>query len=156
MPLFPKINGSHKEMTDGKVKVGGEWKQGVEMLVKVNGVWKQIWSNIVVARNFNLSVNQSNFTENATFNKVTTAMNLYDISIRLLYPNGDVIEYTVDFVQIGSNGTDIYFREYSNSTTMIRVNATTIPNSNTIRFYFVYATAFSGIELNVGKIEVVE
>ena len=48
MPLFSKKNGSHKEMTDGKVKVGGEWKQGVEMLVKVNGKWKQVWENIAL------------------------------------------------------------------------------------------------------------
>lgn len=48
MPLFPKINGSHKEMTDCKVKVGGEWKQAVEMLVKVNGKWKEVWSNTAI------------------------------------------------------------------------------------------------------------
>ena len=48
MPLFPKINGSHKEMTDCKVKVGGEWKQAVEMLVKVNGKWKTVFvSNFI-------------------------------------------------------------------------------------------------------------
>lgn len=48
MPLFPKINGSHKEMTDCKVKVGGEWKQGVEVLVKVNGKWQKAWENIAL------------------------------------------------------------------------------------------------------------
>lgn len=45
MPLFSKVNGSHKEMTDVKVKVGGVWKQGVEVLVKVNGKWRDVWSN---------------------------------------------------------------------------------------------------------------
>ena len=48
MPLFPKINGSHKEMTDCKVKVKGKVKQGIEMLVKVNGKWKEVWSNTAI------------------------------------------------------------------------------------------------------------
>lgn len=51
MPLFPKINGSHKEMIDGKVKVGGEWKQALEMLVKVNGKWKFAWGKDIIDLN---------------------------------------------------------------------------------------------------------
>lgn len=48
MPLFAKRSGSHKEMTDCKVKVVGEWKQALETLVKVNGKWKNVWSNETV------------------------------------------------------------------------------------------------------------
>ena len=48
MPLFAKVQGAQKEMTDCKVKVGGEWKQALEMLVKVGGKWKSFWSNVAI------------------------------------------------------------------------------------------------------------
>lgn len=48
MPLFAKVQGAHKEMTDCKVKVGGEWKKALEVLVKVNGKWKEVWSNFAL------------------------------------------------------------------------------------------------------------
>lgn len=46
MPLFAKVNGVQKEMTDCKVKVNGVWKQGAEMLVKINGKWEEVWRNV--------------------------------------------------------------------------------------------------------------
>lgn len=46
--IFPRINGTRKEMTDGKVKVGGAWKRALEVLVKVNGVWKSAWKNVAI------------------------------------------------------------------------------------------------------------
>ena len=49
MPLFPKISGAHKEMTDCKVKVGGEWKQALEVLVKVGGKWKTVFLSNFIA-----------------------------------------------------------------------------------------------------------
>lgn len=62
MPLFPKINGSHKEMTDCKVKVGGKIKQGVEMLTKVNGKWKEVWVDNYIDRDISF--------ETASYSKV--------------------------------------------------------------------------------------
>ena len=73
MPLFAKINGAHKEMTDCKVKVGGEWKQALEVLVKVDGKWRNVWSNETVfvldkahasSATFSITVDGINSTSN--------------------------------------------------------------------------------------------
>lgn len=45
MAIYPKVNGAHKEMTNGKVKIAGAWKQAKKLFTKVNGVWKEAWSN---------------------------------------------------------------------------------------------------------------
>ena len=47
MAIYPKVNGAHKEMTDGKVKVGGVWKQAATIYTKVKGVWKKVWRSFV-------------------------------------------------------------------------------------------------------------
>lgn len=48
MAIYPKVNGSYKEMADCKVKVNGAWKQAAKVLAKVDGAWREVWSNLAV------------------------------------------------------------------------------------------------------------
>ena len=50
MAIYPKVNGSYKEMTDCKVKVDGAWKQANTIYTKVNGVWKEAWNASTIVR----------------------------------------------------------------------------------------------------------
>lgn len=50
MAIYPKINGSYKEMTDCKVKVDGAWKQAKTIYAKVNGEWKEVWNSSIIVR----------------------------------------------------------------------------------------------------------
>lgn len=76
MPLFAKVQGSHKEMTACKVKVGGAWKQALEVLVKVDGKWKEVWIGETVFVLDKANAASATYTAtvdgiNSTSNKIT-------------------------------------------------------------------------------------
>lgn len=133
MPLFPKINGSHKEMTDCKVKVNGVWKQGVEMLVKVDGKWKQVWSNetvlvldkaIASSATYAVTVNGIN----STSNKITLE------DVRLVVRDEGYNKTTTYATYTPSySGASIEYKNSSGSTAA-RVTITLKP-PNTVEFF---------------------
>lgn len=130
MAIYPKVNGSHKEMIDGKVKVAGAWKQAKTLFAKVNGVWKAVWTNGIEIFTDTLD----GVTIEKTFNKITASVYLRNIKLTLYRDDGTASTSTYESHFINQSGTNIYY-EGSSDKTYMQIKATTVPSENKIRFY---------------------
>lgn len=129
--IFPFVNGSPKEMTDGKVKVGGAWKQAVEVFEKVNGAWKRSWIYKTIHR-WSTSSNYV-FYDGLTNKKSITFTDFY---FRTYDGNGVMLgeEYRQSWT-VTDDVSYIYIESPVSSTVWTELQ-TDIRTDGSVRFYF--------------------
>lgn len=109
MPLFAKVNGAQKEMTNAKVKVGGEWKQAVEIMTKVNGKWVRAWKSNYIAFNVYHETTSSYANFEDYYDNVSQGIDLNGVVIQAFDSSGNVLgSYTGNLSNISSIDLNVY------------------------------------------------
>lgn len=135
MAIFPFANGSPKEMTDGKVKVGGVWKQDSAVFTKVNGQWHEVWSGLTIIEALVNNYTLYHEVDGAT--DINDDITFHGVVVRCYDADGVILaEERIDDFALDSRGFDIWIFRSDSPTTQAGVIRANVDVNGKVFLYF--------------------